>query len=93
MTIWCSTCMLLCLPDRNIATMDVRCFPLSKCSDGGVISMNNDTLGWMFVHSSPKERQFNEGKVKGGLLLATSVWRVAVGDNSHMLRAKDWSGK
>lgn len=29
--------------------------------------MNNDTLGSMFVHSSPKERQFKEGNVKDGL--------------------------
>lgn len=70
----------------DILLWDVDCFLLSQWSYRKtspclwVISMNNDTSGWMFVHSSPKECQFKEGKVKDGLLLASSVWRVAGSD-------------
>lgn len=48
----------------------------------------------MFVHSPPKkDANLKEGKVKDGPLLALSVWKVAGGNNAHMLRVEDWSGK
>lgn len=64
--------------------MGCRLFSLSQRSNRKtssclwVIGMNNDALGWMFVHRSPKELQFKEGNMKDSPLLALSVWRAAV---------------